>query len=101
MLLINKILYGLLAVILILVGVTLLLVDHMSLPSQYGASPMPVLPPTTYFIAALPLSFGTSITLYLIDKEKYDPLCKKIVLVGFALGSIGLVIVGPLLNHFR
>lgn len=100
MLSLNKILYGLLAVILILVGVFLLLVDHMSLPSRFGAPPMPLSPPTTYFVAALPLSFGISIILFLINKDKYDSLCKKIVLVGFALGTLGLVIIGPLLNHF-
>lgn len=97
----NKILYGLLAIILILIGVFLLFIGHTTLPSRYGAPPMPVSPPTTYFIAALPLSFATSIILYLIDREKYDSLCKKVSVVGLVLGSIGLVIVGPLLNYFR
>jgi len=92
--------YGLLAVVLIMVGIILLLVDHTSLPGRYGAPPMPLSPPTTYFVAALPLSFGISIILFLIDKEKYDSLCKKIVLAGLSVGALGLVIIGPILNHF-
>jgi len=100
MLSLNKIFYGLLAVALLLAGVFLLLVDQVSLPSRYGALPMPLSPPTTYFVAALPLSFGVSIILFLINKDKYDSLCRKIVLVGFSVGALGLVIIGPILNHF-
>lgn len=99
MLLSKKILYGLLAVILTMVGMYLLLVDVMSLPSRYGAPPMPLSPPTTYFVAALPLSFGISIILFLINKDKYDSLCRRIVIAGFAIGALGLVIIGPILNH--
>jgi len=94
-----KIWYGLLAIILILAGILLLLVNDLSIPSRYGARPMPVSPPTTYFIAVLPLSFGVTLILYLMDAKKYQSLCKKIVVIGLLLTCIGLVIVGPLLNH--
>ena len=100
MLFLSQMLYGLFAVVLIMAGIFLLLVDDVSLPSRYGALPMPLSPPTTYFVAALPLSFGISIILSLINKEKYDSLCKKIVLVGFSVGALGLVVIGPILNHF-
>lgn len=95
----DKIWYGLLAIILILAGVLLLLVNDLSIPSRYGARPMLVSPPTTYFIAALPLSLGIALIIYLMDAKKYRSLCKKIVAIGLVLACIGLVIVGPLLNH--
>ena len=79
MLFLNKVFYGLLAVGLLLIGVFLLFFDTVSLPSRYGALPMSLSPPTTYFVSFLPLSFGSAIILFLIDKDKYDKLCKKIV----------------------
>ena len=96
----SKFFYGLLAFILILLGMYLLLVDVISLPGRYGAPPMPLSPPSTYFVAALPLSFGISIILFLINMDKYDSLCRKIVIIGFSIGALGLVISGPILNHF-
>ncbi len=101
MLSLNKIFYSLLAFVLILAGMFFLLVDHMSLPGRYGAPSMLLSPPTTYFVAALPLSFGISIILFLIHKEKYDSLCKKIILIGFSIGALGLVIIGPILNFLQ
>lgn len=96
----HKILYSALALGLIFIGVYLILVPYIDLPSRYGASSMLMVRPTTYLVSAMPLSIGLAIILYLIDDKKYNILCKKLVLTGFSIGALGLIIVGPLVNHY-
>lgn len=94
----SKILYIILAVGLIGLCGYLLLVDSIELPSRYGSSSSILVPPVTYLMATLPLAFGTSLILYVIDSDKYKKHCGVIVAIGVVLFFIGTVIVAPLLK---
>ena len=94
----SKIIYSFLALLFLLLCIYLLSVKSLELPSRYGASPSIMVPPITYFMAALPLSFSISLLLYVIDAIKYKKYCGSIVAIGVILFFIGVVIVSPLLK---
>ncbi len=94
----SKILYVILAAGMIGLCGYLLSADSIKLPSRYGSSFSIVESPVTYFLATLPLAFGLSIILYLIDREKYKMHCEIIVSSGVVLFFIGVVIITPLLK---
>lgn len=76
----------------------LLLVDSIELPSRTGASPSILIPPVTYLMAMLPLAFGISLILYVINRVKYQKQCNLIVGIGVVMFFLGIVIVAPLLK---
>jgi hypothetical protein len=94
----TRVFYWVLSIALILVGAILLYVDSVTLPSRYGADPVELLPPATWLVAGMPITFGIAITLYLKDAEKYKPICRAFVAAGLVMGFLGLVIVGPLMR---
>lgn len=76
----------------------LLSVDSIKLFSFYGGSPSILVPPVTYLMATLPLAFGLSLLLHVIDPEKYKKHCGVIVTIGVLLFAIGVIIVAPLMK---
>ena len=73
-------------------------INDLELPSRYGASSSVLEAPVLYIMAMLPLSFGVSIVLAVIDRDKYSKHCKIIVTTGVVLFFFGLVVVAPILN---
>ena len=94
----SKISNIIIAAFLLLLGLYLMLVESIELPSRYGSGPSILSPPVTYMMSILPLAFSISIILSLIDREKYKKLCNIIVAIGVVSIFIGLVIVAPLLK---
>lgn len=94
-----RVMYAVLSVMLLMLGGFLIYVDEINLPSRYGAEAMGISAPTTWFVSSFPILIGVSIMLYLVDKDKYEPMCKKLVGIGFLLAFVGLVFIGPIMNN--
>ncbi len=94
----SKILHIILAMGMFVLCGYLLFVDRLELPSRTGADPSILTPPVTYIMAMLPLAFGVSLILHVIDRIKYKKHCSVIVATGVILFFIGMVVVAPLLK---
>ena len=94
----SKILHIILAIGLLGLCGYLLFVDRLELPSRTGTDPSILTSPVTYLMAMLPLAFGISLILNVIDRVKYKKHCSVVVATGVILFFIGMVVVAPLLK---
>lgn len=95
----SKILNLLLAAAMLVLCIFIATAESLEFPSLYGSAASIIAPPVTYLIAILPLVFGISIVLSIINRDRYMKHCQIIISAGVLIFFVALVIVAPMLDQ--